>query len=131
MRRGLGQTIGIGAAMQALAGLVMLLGLALGWSAWPAILLPVAVYVAGLGCAGPQSMAGALTPYPTQAGTASSLFGFIRQTWSAIVGAGVGFALGATAWPMALAITAMGGMTLLIWAVTREARAQPESIAAV
>jgi hypothetical protein len=32
---------------------------------------------------------------------------------------------------MALAITAMGGMTLLIWAVTREARAQPESIAAV
>ena len=126
MRYGVGPTIGIGALIQALSGTAMLVGLALGWSAWFAILVPISFYVAGLGCSGPQAMAGALNPYPTQAGAASSLFGFVRQTWSAVVGAGVGFALGTTAWPMAAAITLMGVMTLLLWIVTREVREPAE-----
>ena len=59
MRYGIGPTIGIGAAAQALSGFLMVVGLALGWSPWMSILLPVAFYVGGLGCVGPQAMAGA------------------------------------------------------------------------
>jgi DHA1 family bicyclomycin/chloramphenicol resistance-like MFS transporter len=64
-------------------------------------------------------MAGALTPYPDRAGSASSLFGFVQQSWSALLGATVGHLLGNSAWPMAAAIAAMGVGSLLIWAMTR------------
>ena len=44
------------------------------------IVLPVSIYLAGLGMVLPQSIAGALTPFPERAGAASSLFGFVQQT---------------------------------------------------
>jgi DHA1 family bicyclomycin/chloramphenicol resistance-like MFS transporter len=60
-------------------------------------------------------MAGALTPFPRQAGAASSLFGFVQQTWSAILGAIVGALLVHGEWPMSAAIAAMGLLALAIW----------------
>jgi DHA1 family bicyclomycin/chloramphenicol resistance-like MFS transporter len=67
-------------------------------------------------------MAGALTPFPERAGAASSLFGFVQQSWSAIVGAAVGHLLGTNAWPMVAAIALMGLAALGVWAMTRGTR---------
>jgi DHA1 family bicyclomycin/chloramphenicol resistance-like MFS transporter len=124
MRAGLGLTIGVGVIAQALGGLFMVLAVALGWTSALWILLAIALYLAGLGFTVPQAMAGALTPYPDRAGAASSLFGFVQQSWSALLGAAVGHLLGNSAWPMAAAIAAMGVGSLLIWVATRDVREQ-------
>ena len=50
------------------------------------ILGPMTVYMFGIGLTLPQSMAGALTPFPHAAGTASSLMGFAQMTFAAVVG---------------------------------------------
>ncbi len=78
-------------------------------------MLPVAVYLAGLGMVLPQSIAGAMTPFPERAGAASSLFGFVQQTAAALCGALVAWLLGANAWPLAGAMALMGCATLLLW----------------
>ena len=122
MRSGIGATIGIGVLAQAGGGLFMVLGVALGWVSSVWILLAIAVFLFGFGFAGPQAMAGALTPFPDRAGAASSLFGFVQQAFSAIVGVAVGHLLGNSALPMAGAIAIMGVATLMVWATTRNIR---------
>jgi len=82
----------------------------------------VSIYLAGLGMVLPQSIAGALTPFPERAGAASSLFGFVQQTLAAISGAGVGLLLGHDAWPLAAAVAFFGAATLGIWIATRDLR---------
>ena len=76
----------------------------------------MAVYLAGMGLAIPQAMAGALTPFPDRAGTAASLMGLVQQTAAAIVAAAVGDYLGHSAWPVAGVVVAMSCLTFLIWA---------------
>jgi DHA1 family bicyclomycin/chloramphenicol resistance-like MFS transporter len=68
-------------------------------------------------------MAGALTPFPDRAGTASSLMGFTQQTGAAIAAAAIGQYLGLSAWPVAIVVAAMAFLSLLIWAFTRKVRA--------
>ena len=126
MRAGIGLTIGVGALAQALGGLFMVLAVAMGWISSVWMLLAIALYLFGLGFTGPQAMAGALTPFPARAGAASSLFGFVQQSWSAIVGAAVGHLLGASAWPVAVAVALMGVASLAIWAMTRRVRLGPD-----
>jgi DHA1 family bicyclomycin/chloramphenicol resistance-like MFS transporter len=84
----------------------------------------MAIYLAGLGLSMPQAMAGALTPFPSRAGTAASLMGLVQQTAAAIVAAVVGAYLGRSAWPVAGVVAAMGCLTFLLWALTRRLRAQ-------
>jgi DHA1 family bicyclomycin/chloramphenicol resistance-like MFS transporter len=115
MRLGLSGTIGIGAIMQAAGGALMLLQSATGLSSAIGLLAAVSLFLAGMGMTGPQAMAGALTPFPQQAGAASSLFGFVQQTWSAILGAIVGALLVYGEWPMSAAIAVMGLLALVIW----------------
>jgi DHA1 family bicyclomycin/chloramphenicol resistance-like MFS transporter len=82
----------------------------------------MAVYLAGLGMVLPQSIAGALTPFPERAGAASALLGFIQQCAAATCGAAVGWLLGENAWPLAIAVAVMGCATLVIWISTRGLR---------
>jgi DHA1 family bicyclomycin/chloramphenicol resistance-like MFS transporter len=70
----------------------------------------------------PQSIAGAITPFPERAGAASSLFGFVQQTAAAVCGALVAWLLGRNAWPMVGAMALMGCATLLLWFVSRGVR---------
>jgi len=72
----------------------------------------------------PQGLAGALSPFQDRAGAASSLVGFVQQTCAAALGAVVGHMLGRSAWPLAVAIAAMGCATLVIWMFSRGIRAQ-------
>ena len=124
MRHGIDRTLGIGCAIMAAAGLTMVLVVGLSLDSTASIVLPMAVYLAGFGMVLPQSIAGAMTPFPERAGAASSLLGFFQQTLSALVGMVVGMLLGGTAWPLAGAIALMGCISLLIWVTTRGVRAK-------
>lgn len=79
-----------GALLQTSGGLVMLAAvLAFPTIPW-AITLPMVLYSAGVGFSLPQSMAGAMMPFPERAGAVSSLLGMLQMGMAACVGAGVG-----------------------------------------
>jgi len=88
------------------------------------LIVAMAVYLAGLGLAMPQAMAGALTPFPDRAGMAASLLGLVQQTLAAAVAAAVGAYLGHSAWPVTGVVLAAGWLTLVVWALTRRLRAR-------
>jgi DHA1 family bicyclomycin/chloramphenicol resistance-like MFS transporter len=121
---GVDGTAGIGSLCLCFGGLAMAGAVALGLTTAVSLVLPMAIYLAGLGMVLPQSIAGAMTPFPEHAGTASALFGFIQQCGAALCGVAVGHWLGASAWPLAIAVAAMGCVSLLFWLGTRGLRAR-------
>jgi DHA1 family bicyclomycin/chloramphenicol resistance-like MFS transporter len=124
VRLGLDATIGVGACALTAGGLGMMASIGLGLTSAASLVVPVAFYLAGLGMVLPQSIAGAMTPFPERAGAASSLFGFIQQCLAAACGAVVGWLLGRNAWPLAGAVAFMGVATLGLWLLTRAVRAR-------
>jgi len=123
MRLGLHHTIGIGTAAMATGGLIMAADVALGDSHVVVLVGSMTIYLAGMGLALPQAMAGALTPFPDRAGTAASLMGFTQLSCAAIGAAVTGLYLGHSAWPVAGVVATMGCLSFTIWALTRTARA--------
>ncbi|HET7848713.1 MAG TPA: multidrug effflux MFS transporter [Pseudolabrys sp.] len=121
---GLDVTAGIGAVGNAAGGLGMIAAVGFGATSAAWIVIPMAVYLAGMGMVLSQGIAGAMSPFPERAGAASSLLGFVQQTLAAACGAAVGILLGQSAWPLAGAVAAMGCLTLLLWVLTRGVRAQ-------
>jgi len=123
MRAGIDRTIGLGALALCAGGLAAVATAALVPASAAGFVLPMTLYMMGLGLAMPQALAGALHPFPRNAGTASSLVGFVQQTIAALAGAVVGHLLATDAWPL-VAIMALGGcLTLAIWVATRGVRA--------
>lgn len=122
IRYGIDRTLGIGSAAMAAGGLAMLTLVALSFTSAASIVLPMAVYLAGMGMVLPQALAGALQPFPERAGTALSLVGFVQQTLSAIAGTVVGALLGESAWPLVGGVALFGGATFLLWISTRTVR---------
>ncbi len=110
------------AAGYALGAGSVVAALALGFTSAASLVLPVAIYLAGLGMVLPQAIAGAMTPFPERAGAASALLGFVQQIAAALCGAVVGWLLGENAWPLAAAVAAMGCATLVLWMLTRAVR---------
>jgi MFS transporter, DHA1 family, multidrug resistance protein len=123
MRLGLDRTMGIGCVALAAGGVAMVAVVASGLEDVLWFVAAMMIYLAGLGLALPTSMAGALTPFPDRAGTASSLLGFAQQSGAAIAAAAIGVYLGRTAWPVAGTVVVMGFVSLAIWATTRRVRA--------
>ena len=121
-RIGIDGVLGVGSCFVTAGGLGMVVAVALGFTSALSSVLPMAVYLAGLGMVLPQSIAGALTPFPERAGAASALLGFIQQCAAATCGAAVGWLLGENAWPLAIAVAVMGCATLVIWISTRGLR---------
>ncbi len=122
MRLGIDRTLGIGSAAMAAGGLGMMAAIMFGLSSAASVVLPMALYLGGMGMVLPQALAGAMTPFPERAGAASALLGFIQQCASALAGVVVGILLGQTAWPLVLMVAAMGCSSLLLWIVTRGVR---------
>jgi DHA1 family bicyclomycin/chloramphenicol resistance-like MFS transporter len=122
MRLGIDRMMGIGAFTMAAGGLIMaaVVALDLGNVIW--FVGAMTIYLAGLGLALPSSMAGALTPFPDRAGTASALMGFVQQTGAAIAAGAIGLYLGRSAWPVAGTIAVAGCLASLIWITTRQVR---------
>jgi MFS transporter, DHA1 family, multidrug resistance protein len=124
IRLGLDGVLGLGGCACAVGGLAMIGAVGLGLVSPMSLVLPMAIYLAGLGMVLPQGIAGAMTPFPERAGAASSLFGFLQQTAAAVCGAAVGWFLGQSAWPLALGVATMGFATLGLWLATRGLRAR-------
>jgi DHA1 family bicyclomycin/chloramphenicol resistance-like MFS transporter len=123
MRLGIDRTMGIGTAILAAGGLIMAAVVALQLANVVWFVGAMTIYLAGLGLALPSSMAGALTPFPDRAGTASSLMGFTQQSGAAIAAGAIGLYLGQSAWPVAGTVATMGCVAFAIWALTRRVRA--------
>jgi DHA1 family bicyclomycin/chloramphenicol resistance-like MFS transporter len=122
-RRGLDGTIKLGVSALAAGGGLMLALVALRVPSSLAVTLPMALYGVGVGLTMPQAMASAMMPFPDRAGAASSLLGICQMTFAALLGIGLGQALGASALPLPLTIAAAGGLALLLFLGTTRARA--------
>jgi MFS transporter, DHA1 family, multidrug resistance protein len=123
VRLGLERTIAVGVVVIAAGGLSLTLAVATGIPGlW--LVAAMALYLAGVGLAMPQAMAGALTPFPDRAGTAASLMGLIQQAVAAIIAAVIGAFLVQSAWPVTGVVLAMSTLTLLLWVSTRALRAR-------
>ncbi|NVO14866.1 MAG: multidrug effflux MFS transporter [Rhodoplanes sp.] len=125
MRIGLNRTIGLGAAALAAGAIILALTTAMAPGSTVAFVLPMMLYLAGMGLTMPQALAGALQPFPDRAGTASSLAGFVQQTAAAAAGAIVGHFLASTAWPLVIVVAVTGTLTLAVWATTEQVREMP------
>jgi MFS transporter, DHA1 family, multidrug resistance protein len=121
-RIGIDRTIVCGGFALAAGGLAMAAAVALGATSPFALVAPMALYLCGLGLAMPQSMAGALMPFPERAGAASSLLGFLQQAIASSIGIVVGQMLGSSALPLALVIATMGCLALALALVKRSMR---------
>jgi DHA1 family bicyclomycin/chloramphenicol resistance-like MFS transporter len=121
---GIDTVSGAGAAAAAIGGLLMVGAVALDFRSGFALVLPMALYLAGMGGVLGQAIAGAMQPYHDRAGAASSLLGFIQQSVSAVVGVVIGHMLGDSAMPMAAGVAICGCITLAIWVATRGVRAR-------
>jgi MFS transporter, DHA1 family, multidrug resistance protein len=123
VRLGLERTIAVGVVVIAAGGLSLALAVVTGIPGlW--LVAAMALYLAGVGLAMPQAMAGALTPFPDRAGTAASLMGLIQQAVAAIIAAVIGAFLVQSAWPVTGVVLAMSILTLLLWVSTRALRAR-------
>jgi MFS transporter, DHA1 family, multidrug resistance protein len=121
-RAGIDTTIAVGVVCLAAGGLIMLACVLFG-SGHPAeIVMPMTLYLFGVGLVMPQAMAGALMPFPDRAGSASSLCGFVQMLGGALIGAAVGHFLGASALPLPIAIAATGVCALLVFLFSGRAR---------
>ncbi|HLH87405.1 MAG TPA: multidrug effflux MFS transporter [Xanthobacteraceae bacterium] len=122
-RVGLERTITWGVVALAGGGVGMVGATALAPGAVAGIVVPMTVYLLGLGLAMPQALAGALQPFPERAGAASSLIGCLQQAVAASTGALVAHAIGASAWPLTIAIALGGCLSFAIWIATQRLRA--------
>ncbi|OFX13017.1 MAG: Bcr/CflA family drug resistance efflux transporter [Alphaproteobacteria bacterium RIFOXYD12_FULL_60_8] len=104
------------------------LGAGLAWSGvegLAAVLGPICLYFVGSGLVMPNSMAGAVGPFPQMAGAASALIGFMQLSVGAVAGAAVGLLFDGTTRPMPTVIAVMAGLAFLsYWLVV--ARTNPE-----
>ena len=118
-RIGIDRTIVYGGFALASGGLAMVAAVAMDLHSPLALAAPMALYLCGLGLAMPQAMAGALMPFPEQAGAASSLLGFMQQAVASAVGIVVGQTLGTSALSLAVIIAVMGSLALALALVKR------------
>ena len=129
-RVGLDRMILIGGLIIAAASLMILITAVTGDLDVPIMVVGYALYLLGHAAVGPQATAGALTPFPDAAGTASTLTGFIMVAVGSMANVALGLIADGTALPMAIA-TAIGGVgTLLTYVVfVRPVRRRREAAA--
>jgi DHA1 family bicyclomycin/chloramphenicol resistance-like MFS transporter len=120
-RHGIDRMVTLGGAIALCGGVVLALsgwlgpslGLASGPAGAAAIVLPMMVFMAGVGFVMPNSMAGAIGPFPQMAGAASALLGFLQMSFGAVVGIAVGHLHDGTARPMTAAIALAGAAVVV------------------
>lgn len=110
MRLGLDRLIAIGTAAMLLAGLTMAAVAWLGVAHPAAIVVPMFAYMAAFMWTLPQATAGALTPFPAIAGSATSLLSFCQFVVAASSALAVGMTFDGSPRPMttAIAVAAVG-----------------------
>lgn len=121
--RGLDGAIGVGACAVAFGGCLMLALVTFGPGSPAEVVVPMMIYLFGVGLVMPQSMASALQPFPERAGAASSLVGFSQMAFGAVVGVALGRTLGAGGvLPLPITVAFFGVATLVLFRLSRAAR---------
>ncbi len=111
-RFGLDRTLEIGTFGVAIGGALLALFAFLGIAHVATLIGPMMIFMCFFSISGPQAIAGALTPFPKVAGTASSLIGFFQSLTSATLGMGVALAFDGTPRALAGFVCLMGLATL-------------------
>lgn len=112
-RIGINRLLGYGSLIAATGGVSMLILALSEVHHVAAVVVPHMVYMVGVGIVMPQSMAGALAPFPHMAGAASALLGFIQMSFAAGVGVLVGHYHDGSPLTMSFSIALMGVLTLI------------------
>lgn len=116
-----------GATISALSGIAMAGFAYAGLLNVAVILVPMVIYMVGMGLVLPNAAAAGIGPFPRMAGAASSLIGFCQYGFAALVGLAVGHAFDQTQFPMVTMICAMGVGTYLFYrAIVHHAPADAE-----
>ena len=116
-RLGIDRLIAVGAAI-GVAGGALLLALALagptrgGLAGALLIVGPMLVFMIGVGLVLPNSIAGAIGPFPRAAGAASALLGFTQMTAAAAIGIAVAALYDGSSVPMTATIAAVAVVVL-------------------
>lgn len=130
MKLGIDRMLKFGTLLALLSGSIMLALALAGVHGLAALFVPMFFYLIAAGINLPNSMAGAIGPFPKMAGAASALMGFIQMS----MGAGVGYLVGklhdGSTVPMTAAIAVAGwGVFLVYWGMVRGLRrTEPASI---
>lgn len=103
----------LGLAVAAVGGFAMLLAAGVTEPSVVAVVAPMALFAAGLGIVLPTGIAAAMAPFPTIAGSASALLGFIQMLVAAGASAAVGLLPHNSAVPMAAVIAGGAALALL------------------
>ena len=114
-----------GACLGAVAGVSMAVLEFSGVHGVAAILAPMFFCTVATGLVMPNAIARALAPYPTMAGSASALMGFVQMTMAACVGIAVGHALAAGAQALAAAVALCSVLALLSYLALIRVRRTP------
>jgi len=127
-RLGIDRLVAIGAGI-GVAGGMLLLALALagptrgGLAGALLIVGPMLVFMIGVGLVLPNSIAGAIGPFPRAAGAASALLGFTQMTAAAVIGIAVAALYDGSSVPMTAMIAAVAvGVLLAFMLLVRTTR---------
>ena len=115
----------VGCLLQAAGGAAMLAFVFLFRGTPYAMTLPMMFYSCGVGFTLPQSMAGAMMPFPDRAGAASSLLGIMQIGFASIVGAVVGAFIDHGPLVLAGAVALFGLCAVAIYPMIRRPEATP------
>ncbi|MBL8425657.1 MAG: multidrug effflux MFS transporter [Candidatus Accumulibacter phosphatis] len=114
-----------GAWLGAIAGAGMWCLEVAGVHSIAALLGPMFLCTAATGLVMPNAIAGALAAYPTLAGSASALMGFVQMTLAALVGIAVGHGLAAGAGALASAVAICTALAPLSYLALIRVRRSP------
>jgi len=112
-RMPLERVVGLGGRIGLIAGIAGLLTVLIAPPSLLTVIVPMFCYNIGVGFVMPNTMAGAIGPFPHMAGAASALMGFTQMIIAALSGALVGYLFDGTAVPMMAVIAASGGLSWL------------------
>src|SRR5215470_3468632 len=123
--------VGIDRMLHASTWLMLVAGLSVALLAWArvshplAVVAPMFLFMVAFMTTMPQATAGALTPFPEIAGSASALLSFLQLGTGATAALVVGLAFDGTQRPMATAIAAASVVTFASYRLVVRARPRP------
>lgn len=116
-RLGMSRVLFISVSLAAVSGITLLAVSVAGIVTPLGLALPIAFFMLAVALGAANTQAGAMSPFPHMAGTASTTFGFIQQIYGAILGALLGILATGTHVPMVTAIGIGGVAALVIYLV--------------
>ena len=119
MRLGIERMMWIGIGIAVAAGGAMTLLALMGFFGVLVILIPIILFLCGMGIVMPNGMAGAMGPFPRMAGAASALLGFVQMAAGAAAAALGGWLPQDSQLPLACTILALGVSAAIAFAAFR------------